>query len=261
LEREKIDSRSFDDYLIWLRKTIALFPGMTVFHGGELDSLTIANCKLIRKPLSELATFDYRLKVDQILKEFSPISPNDITFKFSDYALLQFSKFELAAEIAADSEAVIWVDAGISRFVKKIDPKKFAQSINYELQSGSDYIFEVDIRNNLNLSAMAIKDAEVGSCRRVVSGGSFLIRSKSLPLLQERIFEGIGLWTNNRIWDNEQVMLRKILPSISGKVLLIPQVSGIPGCLPRSYSNYRVKLYRFFQNLMMRMLIRGKGLY
>lgn len=261
LEREKIDSRSFHEYLCWLRETIKLFPDMTVFHGGELDHVTILNCKLVRKPLLELETFGYRLKVDQILKDFLPKSPDDITFRLSDYALLQFAKFELAADIAKGSEAVIWVDAGISRFVEKIDYRRFTRSINYELQHGSDYVFEVDVKNNFKLTAWAIQDAEVGSCRRVISGGSFLVRSGTLPILQQRIFEGIKDWTNKGIWDNEQVMLRRILPSISGKVILIPQVSGIPGCLPRSYSNYRFKFYRPFQNLIMRLLIRGRGLY
>ena len=261
LEREKVDSRSFKEYIVWLSETVKLFPGITVFHGGELDEIYMPHAKLVRKPLLELVTFSYSQKVDHILEEFSPISVDDITFKLSSYGLLQFAKFELAAEIAQNSEAVIWVDAGISRFVKKVDLERFSKSVNFELEDGSDYIFEADIRNNLKLGALAIRDAEVGSCRRIISGGSFLVRCKSLPRLQQLIFEGLEDWTTRGIWDNEQVMLRKILPLIPGKVVLIPQVSGIPGCLPRSYSNSKRKYFRFFQKYIMQMLIRGKDHY
>lgn len=261
LQRDEIDSRSFSDYLGWLRETVELFPGITVFHGGELDQVQIANCTLIRKPLMELRTFTNKPRVEEILHDFKPISPEDITFKLPSYALLQFAKFEFAESLTESTDSVIWVDAGLSRFLKKIDYLQFARNIKSELDQGVDYIFEVDIKNNLKLSSMAIKDAEVGSCKRIVSGGSFLIRSASLPILQENIETLLKQWLDFGVWDNEQVMLRKILPTISGEIVLIPQISGNPACLPRSMSNKKCKIYKLFKKPIIDSLIRGTDLY
>ena len=257
LNRESIDSRSFDIYVDWLRSTIKLFPGIVIFHDGQLDKYNLQNCILIHQPLNELQTFDFHNDVISTLQSFTPLATNDITFSLPSYALLQYAKFEFATLLENPAESVLWVDAGISRFIKSINLSDLDKSSGKLLRSGVDALFEIDVRNNFSLVDCKLEDAPIGSCRRVISGGSFWIKTAFLPTLYAAIRFEISTWLNEGKWDNEQVMLRKILPRIPGDISYVPQVSGIPGCVPRSLSNRRPKLYWMFQNAISKLLSRG----
>jgi hypothetical protein len=257
LDRESIDSRSFEIYVKWLKATIVLFPGIVIFHGGELDQYNLENCRLINKPLSELQTFKFQKEVLVALDSFNPTAPHDITFTLPKYALLQYSKFEFATLIPNPSDSVLWVDAGISRFIREISPNQLDISARKLLDSGVDSLFEIDIRNNLNLFKFQLRDSHIGSCRRVISGGSFWIRTSFVPKLYDSIQFGISEWLDRKQWDNEQVMLRKILPGFSELIIYVPQVSGIPGCVPRSLSNRLQKFYLTINPIITKLLRRG----
>jgi hypothetical protein len=240
-----------------LRATIELFPGIVVFHDGALDGADLQNCSLVKLPLKNLKTFNFEPRVNSVLERFSPVAPSDITFQLPAYALLQFSKFEFAKLLNNPHQSVLWVDAGISRFIKHIDVDNLHQNVDSLLNEGYDALFEIDIKNNFDFRALSLKDSEVGSCRRVISGGSFWIRTSYLEKIQSPIFQVMQEWLFSEIWDNEQVMLRKILPTLPGKILLVPQVRGLPGCVPRSLSNSKKKTYKILRETFLRMLNRG----
>lgn len=257
LNRASIDSRTFATYIEWLISTIDLFPGIVVFHGGELDNYSFQDSKIVKVPLQELNTFKYEKEVTSILSDFKPLAPNDITFRLPSYSLLQFAKFEFATLLDSPSESVMWVDAGISRFVNQMDSATLNSSIRGLLDHNVDALFEIDIRNNFKVHNFSLYDSTIGSCRRVVSGGAFWIRTTYIEELYNKINTEMKVWIQSSIWDNEQVMLRKILPSIPGKILFVPQILGLPGCVPRSLSHRRLKVYRYFSELIGSMLRRG----
>jgi hypothetical protein len=257
LDRVSIDSRSFSSYIEWLISTIELFPGIVVFHGGELDDYNFQNCNLVKVPLQSLDTLKMEIEVTSVLSEFKPHSPNDITFRLPMYSLLQFAKFEFARLLESPNESVMWVDAGISRFVDQIDLATLNKSTRQLLEHDVDAVFEIDIRNNLKVRNFTLSDSTIGSCRRVVSGGAFWIRTSYLEELCQKINEEMEGWLQCKVWDNEQVLLRKILPFISAKIVYVPQIRGVPGCVPRSLSHKRPKVYRNFSRLIGSMLRRG----
>lgn len=257
LNRASIDSRTFETYIEWLISTIDLFPGIVVFHGGELDNYSFQNCKIVKVPLQELDTFKHEKEVTSILSDFKPLAPNDITFRLPSYSLLQFAKFEFATLLNSPSESVMWVDAGISRFVNQMDSATLDSSIRGLLDHNVDALFEIDIRNNFKVNNFSLHDSTIGSCRRVVSGGAFWIRTTYIEELYDKINTEMKVWIQSSIWDNEQVMLRKILPSIPGKILFVPQILGLPGCVPRSLSHKRAKVYKYFFKMISSMLRRG----
>ncbi len=258
LNRVKIDLRTFETYVEWLSRTIELFPGIVVFHDGNLDNYDLQNCRLIKVPLEDLQTFKLLGQVTSLLNEFEPLAPEDVTFKIPSYALLQFAKFEFAMILNDFKGSLMWVDAGISRFIDRIDLERLNRASSNLIDHGYDALFEIDIRNNLAMSKFSIQDARVGSCRRVISGGAFWINKTFLSELKKAIDIEMKKWIQLGIWDNEQVLLRKILPNINAAILYVPQVRGLPGCVPRSLSRRRVKIYKLQSELIKWMLIRGK---
>jgi hypothetical protein len=246
LDRAAIDSRPFSSYVQWLKATIELFPGIIVFHDGALDSYDLQNCSLVSKPLRELGTFRLLEDVNSVLKTFKPSAPQDITFQLNSYALLQYAKFEFARLLENPKESVMWVDAGISRFVSSLDLRVLDASAKALLKDNVNALFEIDVRNNLILKNLSLSDSRIGSCRRVISGGAFWIRKSYLDAICAEIEKGMEKWLAAGVWDNEQVMLRKILPTLPSKILYVPQLRGIPGCVPRSLATKRPKLYRHF---------------
>lgn len=257
LNRAAVDSRTFSSYVEWLTSTTQLFPGIVIFHGGELDDYTFQNCKLVKIPLQSLKTFEFERDVISILDKFEPLAPNDITFKLPLYSLLQFAKFEFANLLETPGESVMWVDAGISRFVDRIDSATLDSSARELLEHNVDALFEIDIRNNFKVRNFALHDSAIGSCRRVLSGGAFWVRTSYLPELCNRVDAEFKVWIESNVWDNEQVMLRKVLPLISGKIIFVPQIRGVPGCVPRSLSQKKPKIYKHLSRVILSMLKRG----
>lgn len=257
LNRASVDSRLFSSYVEWLKSTIELFPGMTIFHDGALDIYDLKNCILVNKPLLELETFKSLEGVDTVLKTFNPTVPEDITFRLNSYALLQYAKFEFATLLSHDSESVMWVDAGISRFIDEVDISIITKNTQALLANYVDALFEIDVRNNLEITKLALSDSPIGSCRKVISGGSFWLSNDYVDIIYGVVKREILNWLRAGVWDNEQVMLRKILTSMPGKIIYIPQVRGVPGCVPRSTSNTKPKLYRLLAPLITLMLRRG----
>jgi hypothetical protein len=260
LDREKVDSRTFATYVDWLKATIELFPGIVVFHDGQLDSFDLQNCVLIRKHLVDLHTFKFITEVNTVLKTFKPNAPGDITFRLPSYGLLQYAKFEFASLLVEPAPSVMWVDAGISRFVKQINCSQLDKSISKLQQNDIDALFEIDIRNNFEFINFALADYSIGSCRRVISGGSFWVSAAFVDELHNAVCTEMQRWLKHGKWDNEQVMLRKILPKLKGKFLFVPQLTGVPGCVPRTLASKRPKIYRNLTSVVTFLLRRGSAI-
>jgi hypothetical protein len=232
--RSNIHGRSVNNYLEWLKKTIEIFPNLLVFHDGSCDLIDFRNVNLIKISKDELETFGLRERVVQILNSFKPISPGDITFKLVDYSLVQYAKFELAEKALeiSQSSSILWVDAGISRFISSEEKSRFNSNVTKLLNTKTRMVLEIDLRNNFQLQNLTIQPSIVGSCRRVISGTSFWINSDFTLELNYLIKAKLQDWIEAGVWDNEQVLLRNISP-LKENILYIPQIYQRTGSVAR----------------------------
>jgi hypothetical protein len=245
--RDKIDGRSIFQYQDWLRKTLDIFPDMLIFHDGSCAEMEIPNQNLKFLDKANLRAFSFQKQLVDTLKIFNPSASKDITFRLPEYSLVQFSKFELGimASEFKSAQSVLWVDAGISRFLdshlksKTQTYLKFRQQTNKLNKFPINMVLELDILNNLSLKELRLSKSDVGSCRRVISGTSFWIKSNYLLELNELIFDEIANWLNLKIWDNEQVLLRKILPKLS-RLKFVPQFFEETGGVAREMLNNKI---------------------
>ena len=224
LNREEIDGRSISDYLEWLRKTSFLFPGLIIFHDGCLDNVNLPHSRLVRKSTNQLQAFELSNKVEDVIKDFSTKSSDDITFKLPSYALMQMAKFQLALDACSisNSESVLWVDAGISRFLgMDYVPNQISRFAERLLSASVDYYFEVDTRRNIDLWRMRFKQHSLGSSKRVIAGGSFWIKGSRVEELNDKVLECAAKWLEEGVWDNEQLVLREIIPTMQGNFRFI----------------------------------------
>ncbi len=236
LGRENVDGRSIAEYRVWLSKTCRLFPGIIVFHDGCLDSFEHSTGHFVRIELGSLRTFDLLPKLSAVLETFIPKAAADITFRLPEYGLVQLAKFELAEKVfeMTNTDSVLWVDAGISRFIS--DSLKINNLQNFSrflLKSRYDYFFEIDTRRNWNPLKIKLNRPGVGTSRRIVAGGAFWIRSQNIEALSFSAFNYAKDWVEAGIWDNEQILLRYLLPIIQGKKLYVRKGSALTALVPR----------------------------
>ena len=77
-------------------------------------------------------------------------------------------------------------------------------------------------------------------------------------VLQNEISSGLEKWHNLGVWDNEQVMLRNILPMSNIRTLYIPQLTGTPGAVARTLRSGRVANHVLSSFVLHFLLSRGK---
>ena len=256
LEREHIDSRSMPEYLEMLDKTISLFPGVVVFHDGVCDNFHNRLATFVKVAPTSLYTFKYLPELKEVLRTFKPGSPNDITFKLPAYGLMKFAKFELQNRVINDydCESVLWVDAGLSRFLHSGTAIASLDSYSEVKRGIVDAAFEIDLRRNLDIRKFRIKNPDIGSCKKVIGGGSFWLNSAAVPKFAKKIDDSIKGLLKDRVWDNEQVLLRKIIPSLGVRVHFITQGRSQPGSVARNFlNNYKFRT-SIISNLIMFLL-------
>ena len=254
-----MDGRSIQQYLHWLRETALIFPGLIVFHDGCCDKLEVPGVECIKIEKSELLTFSYLDPLRELLGSFKPIAARDITFSLPEYALVQFAKFELANKLLEERsfDSVLWVDAGISRFIDKtnsysglIDSQFLKQLSNFEYQ----FAFEIDLRRNITFPGLKVRVAEFGSCRRIVSGTSFWIRRDGVDVIWKNVQLHLSSMISRNVWDNEQVYLREFLGNSNHKTAFVLQSKSRTGTLARVLLGERARLHVIFSKLLCKML-------
>lgn len=245
--RSDIDGRNLEQYRTWLKSTIERFPNLIVYHDGSCDDLLGLDCHFQRVAKESLKIFRHESTVRAILEEFHPTSPNDITFKLPEYSLVQFAKFELGSKVIEDFDArsILWVDAGISRFVNEpLVQNRLNESADLMFKYGIDAAFEIDLRNNFNLKRWSISNSEIGSCRRVISGTSFWMNSRVLQDFNRQVDAELENWLSAKVWDNEQVLLRSLLPS-QFKIHFVPQITAPTGSVARVFAKGGGRISKF----------------
>jgi hypothetical protein len=166
------------------------------------------------------------------------LKSDDVTFKIPNYAILQFSKFEMLETVMKNENQgdYLWVDAGVSRFFKPfLKEQSFQSDLGTMSMIGNvnEALFEIDPRGNLRWGKL--KRAEVGSCRRSFSGTSFLLKRDYVTHYKDALMQKAIQWVEKGIWDNEQIALNAVF--LEGKILpdLINQ-KGDTGTIARFIS-------------------------
>ena len=162
---------------------------------------------------------------------------NDITFKLPKYALMQIAKFELGVEATSitASESVLWVDAGISRFLRMAHSSGqvslFAERL---LGSSTDFYFEVDTRRNIDFLRIRLRKHPLGTSKRVIAGGSFWIKGSQVEELNNAVLKCARRWLDEGVWDNEQLILREVIPTMKANFRFIRKGGRDTGQVARS---------------------------
>jgi hypothetical protein len=233
-----------------------------IFHDGSCDFLISDSAKLVKVSKEDIWAFCQLDKVNELLSKFRPIATNDITFKNSLYSLLQFSKFDLMrfAKANTDSSSFLWVDAGISRFLNKsYGLNNIEKNVGNLLNRNVKYMFEIDLRNNLKYLPLHISNSIPGTCKRVISGTAFWINGECVDLFTNKIHTEIEEWITAGVWDNEQVMLRKILPHLTD-VNYVVQWNSPTGSVARSLLNEDKYNHKYKNNLIQKLMLRAERL-
>jgi len=258
ISRDQVDGRTIDMYLSWLSKTISIFPDVLVFHDGSCDQISDLTPNLIK--LDREIIFDSQLvnKLKVLFSKINVEASNDITFKIPAYSLVQFLKFELLTKslLLRPASSYLWIDAGISRFIGLRSHRKNLESNSTSaITQGFKFIFEIDLKRNINFAKFSIKQAPPGTCRRIVSGTSFWIKDDQVKMLNQIINNRKSEWLKAGIWDNDQVMLRGIL-NLLNNVLFLPQGKNVTGSVARLLSEENQKISKFQNNFIHWMLKR-----
>jgi hypothetical protein len=257
--RDQVDGRSMQNYKNWLVATINLFPGIIVFHDGSCDGFVAGDSHFIKVEKNNLEFFKFLPDLNQIFKKFNPESPNDVTFKLPEYSLVQYSKFELALKALeiSGAESVLWVDAGISRFIDSMNTNFLETNVSKLLKQEYDFMFEINLRKNISFRKFRIESPTPGTCGRVISGTSFWIHGNSAQRLVREIKDLLCIWKANSIWDNEQVALRTLFESrvnLNSSHFVL-QNRANTGSVARKLGNAKLNLNKNIDKLIRNMLI------
>ena len=225
IQRESVDSRGISEYLIWAKELIEVFPNILIFHNAAVDvtELNLVTRNLIRVEIDDLAMNYRKDEIREICKAYLLEGKEDLVYKLPDYGVVVASKFELLdrARTLTDASYYLWVDIGLTRF---INMKSIANNDPLEMKDlDRSVYFEVDLRRNLIVSRFLrnkgiLRVPNIGSSRRVVGTGSFLVKSNYVNPLSKLVRKLLDDWIDSSYWDTEQVAIGHLIrqiPSLS----------------------------------------------
>lgn len=222
INRESIDGRSIDFYFKHFIETIKINIPIVIYLDKKLkweDTIyeirkNMLPTKIIITSLKDIPFWKYRDNVIEISKSMKNIKyPNDITYKLSEYPLIQFSKFSWIKDAMNhfDSHTYIWIDAGYSKFFYD---KKNILTLNQSIFQNK-CLFEI---NRDNLLASITFDNYIGTCECIFRGSMFSIPKNIFETFYKKIMYiwEIEMLSKNR-YDNEQIavaLLYKEMPEL-----------------------------------------------
>ena len=254
LGRERADGRSLDSYIEWLKATCKILPNITVFTDiKEVAKVLPEHAVVVDLNFSEFDMYVHREKVADICARMSRKSKvQDITIRLPDYAIFQFGKFQLLdlASQMGSEEYLVWVDAGISRFTRAVEPRVVPDvDALFAAIGDADALFEVDFRQNTRLGKLRL--VKTGTFRRTFSGTAFAISKEATSNYRRLLSLKALSWLEQHTWDNEQVALNQLFHShdispalaeqdeVTGTILRIFQGISKPRTLAPSNPSYQ----------------------
>jgi hypothetical protein len=224
INRNSIDGRKWEDYLVWFSKTLKLKSPMVIFVEAELMNFVKENrgslpTKVIQQPIEEIPYYFLKERIDNVIKSdeyISKISDSSrIECKSSLYNIIQYSKFKWVERVAIqnefNSDYFLWVDAGLSRFFYDLNlnlpyPGENAQeSLNEIKDKILIQVFQSyypDLVNSESLSYDYLKDN-----RSYIMGGMFGAGRDAILKLCPIIDNILEKMLSDNLINNEQIAL------------------------------------------------------
>lgn len=225
IEREKMDGRSWDEYLKWFELTLALKCPMILFITEDLASLVEEKRKnipteIIIQKIEQIPYYYLKENLDTIIssEEYKDkiSDPNRIECQHSMYSIIQYSKFkwlnQAIEENPFNSKFFFWLDAGGSRFFNGYDmtldyPSQNA--IDALNQMGDKFLIQMNMEyyNDL-VNANTLPESYLLDNRSYVLGSMFGGTANALNKVSEDV-EDILLhkMIDNGFVNNEQIAL------------------------------------------------------
>lgn len=237
ISRTEIDGRTNEEYASQIRVLLNSFPSaILVTDTDSYEKIKVHHKNVLIIERVGLWPFQFRKEVNGILSGPRYQESRDITHKLPEYSLVNISKIpilRLVLEKFGGSSAV-WLDAGVSRFFSAPQEAehKLLESLNALSSLGFEAGFEIETRGNTSLVKRRIANATPGSCRRVVSGTTFFASGGYLTKLEHHAVIEMREWLVGGVWDNDQVLLRRVVPRIKQKTFYHRQ-EGPPASMLR----------------------------
>lgn len=230
LGRATIDGRLQETYIDWLRKAIAAFPNVIVFHDSTLPRVFISEYKstiFLELGMGDLLASE-QPRIKEILRDKAQNSLSDLVYKLPEYGFVIHSKFDFLKRACSivDSEGLLWIDAGLSRFSNWTNCEINLNNLVFPLDTSEVCI---DVRNLikqliLNKTFRIRKLDIVGSSARIIGAATIYVPSSKINLFVDSARDLRKQWLADSKWDTEQVALFELLPKI--KPRLIPEFQG-----------------------------------
>lgn len=224
ITREKMDGRNWSDYLKWFEQTLSLNSPMVIFVENKLKNFVLEKrkdkkTKIICQNLNKLEYYKYKEKMDEVLAspeyQTKIKDPNRIECKYSEYSIIQYSKFSWMKHAAKnnyfDDSYFIWMDAGLSRFFGPLDTSRPYPSENIEniLKSQSNKIMIqtfISFYPDLFYANTLSKDYLLDN-RSYVMGGMFSGDQAAIYNLYDLVKKTFKEMLKDNIVNNEQIVL------------------------------------------------------
>lgn len=213
--REGSDGRKIEDYISWLNETLKAPFDFIIFLDSSICRDCVAakpNDKIIPISLSEVPLFSNLEVIRDIIRTKPEKQRKDLTYKLPDYGALVQSKFfflRLAADLSI-ADHLLWIDAGLSRFLP--DLSFFKTSQTYPEIGSASILLSTSYYLSQRTRIGKIPHRAVGKSMAFTSAGDFLVKRRFCRELELRIMYMIeSEWWPLGMWDNEQVALGILL--------------------------------------------------
>lgn len=215
IEREKMDGRSWEEYLKWFEYTLALKCPMVLFITEDLVSLVEEKRKnipteIIIQKVDEIPYYYLKESLDNIInsEEYKDkiSDPSRIECQHSMYSIIQYSKFkwlkQAIEENPFNSKFFFWLDAGGSRFFDGYDI-----TLDYPSQNAIDALEQMGDKFLIQMNMEYYNDL----VNTNILPESYLLDNRSYVL--GSMFGGTPSALNKVSEDIEDILLHKMIDS------------------------------------------------
>jgi hypothetical protein len=225
IDREKMDGRSWNEYLHWFDKTLKIKCPMMIFISKDLISFveerrTTIPTEIIVQTKEEVPYYFLKKRIDDIISsevyKHKILDSSRIECQHSMYSIIQYSKFkwlkQTIEENPFNSKFFFWLDAGASRFFEDVDLNNNYPSFNAIdalNKMGNKFLIQKNMEYYSDLvNADILTEEYLIDNRSYVLGSMFGGTSESILRVDKEI-ENIFLndMIENNFVNNEQIAL------------------------------------------------------
>lgn len=212
INREEVDGRKFEQYIVWLDGTLKLKTNFVIFTEDKVAHFLPRkkNIKIILSEPEEIPLFYLKDRIQAVINSnFFKQNMADLSrieCKTPLYNIIQYSKFEwLKYAINKNyfnSEYFFWIDAGCSRFFNELDTTKLFPNIDKVEKN------KFLIQGNINTSKISIDENYIWKSDCVLVGTFFGGNKNIVKEISEKTLTFLkSTMLGQNIINNEQIAL------------------------------------------------------